>query len=191
MIYTLLAGGALAGQDLVKVRDVIPDLQLDMKYATSDNFTKKKVYDSAECYLRPKVAEKLAAVQADLRAQGLSLRVYDCYRPLSVQKSFWKLVPDERYVANPAKGSRHNRGAAVDLTIATRKGKPLKMPTKFDDFTERAHRDYSKLPAKAVRNRKLLEDVMQKHGFLGLPTEWWHFDDADWKDYDLMDVPVK
>jgi D-alanyl-D-alanine dipeptidase len=104
------------------------------------------------------------------------LKVYDCYRPPEVQKKFWALVPDERYVANPVKGSKHSLGAAVDLTLVDRRGRELEMPTRYDDFTERAHRDYMKLPRRAIRNRALLREVMVRHGFVPLPTEWWHFD---------------
>ena len=99
-------------------------------------------------------------------------------------------MPDERYVANPAKGSRHNRGAAVDLTlIRLSDGRELPMPTPFDDFSERAGRDYPDLPAEVIRNRDLLRRVMEKHGFIALPTEWWHFDDVDWRNYPVTDLP--
>lgn len=180
----------LWAQDVVRVQDLIPTLKLDIRYATTNNFTHQRVYDVADCYLRPATAKKLAEVQADLKRQGLGLMVYDCYRPLSVQKKFWAIVPDERYVANPAQGSRHNRGAAVDLTLVDKKGRALEMPTEFDDFSERAHRDYLGLSKRQKKNRKSLEDAMQRHGFMGLPTEWWHFDDADWKQYPVMDAPV-
>jgi D-alanyl-D-alanine dipeptidase len=130
-------------------------------------------------------------VQAELEASGLRLKVFDCYRPLSVQRKLWELVPDERYVADPKKGSRHNRGAAVDLTLVTADGGEVAMPTAYDEFTEKAHRDYQALPASALRNRALLERVMVKHGFVGLPTEWWHFDDADWEKYPVLDVDFR
>ncbi|MDB6024801.1 MAG: peptidase vanX D-ala-D-ala dipeptidase [Verrucomicrobiales bacterium] len=174
--------------DLVNVEKEIPGIVLDIRYATTNNFTKQAVYPMAKCYLRSSSAEKLKAVQKDLKAKGLGLKIYDGYRPLSVQKKFWALVPDDRYVANPAKGSRHNRGAAVDLTIIKKDGTELQMPTPYDDFTEKAHRDYKDLPAVAIKNRQLLEDVMTKHGFVGITTEWWHFDDVDWKNYDIMDI---
>jgi D-alanyl-D-alanine dipeptidase len=117
--------------------------------------------------------------------------MYDCYRPLSVQKKFWALVPDERYVANPAKGSRHNRGMAVDLTVVDREGRELAMPTPYDDFTERAHRDFMNLSPEQLRNRELLEKVMVKHGFEPFPTEWWHFDFKGWEAYPVMDTPFR
>ena len=171
---------------LVDATRVANGLRLDVRYATPNNFTKQKLYDKAECYLRPATAQKLANAQQEFEKQALGLKVFDCYRPLSIQRKLWALVPDERYVADPAKGSRHNRGAAVDLTLVERDGRELPMPTGYDDFSERAHRDYNKLPAVAMANRALLERVMTKHGFVGLPTEWWHFDDADWQQYPIQ-----
>jgi D-alanyl-D-alanine dipeptidase len=177
--------------DFVNAGRYIPGLKLDIRYATNNNFTHQRVYDSAVCMLRRETAEKLLAVQKELASSGLSLKVFDCYRPLSVQKKFWSLVPDERYVADPSKGSRHNRGAAVDLTlIRISDSGELEMGTGFDDFSERAHRDYTDLPVDARSNRRKLEDVMVRHGFTGLPTEWWHFDDNDWQKYPVEDVPV-
>jgi D-alanyl-D-alanine dipeptidase len=171
---------------IVNIQSVNPHVVLDIRYATTNNFTGKKVYDSANCLLRASTARKLSDAQRELEQSGLGLKVYDCYRPLAVQRKFWSLVPDERYVANPAKGSRHNRGAAVDLTLVDRNGQELPMPTPFDDFTDKAHRDYTQLPPEALKNRALLEQVMTRHGFVGLPTEWWHFDDADWPSYPII-----
>lgn len=173
----------------VDVARLEPSIRIDLRYATANNFTGKVVYPpSARCYLRGPVARRLQAVQQALRAQGLSLKVYDCYRPLSVQRHFFSLVPDERYVANPQKGSRHNRGAAVDLTLTDDAGVELAMPTAFDDFSERAHRSYQDLPADAIQNRARLEAAMTAQGFVPMPTEWWHFDDAQAKSYRLADV---
>lgn len=121
-----------------------------------------------------------------LRPRKLGLRVLDCYRPLSVQKKFWELVPDERYVANPNKGSRHNRGFAVDLTLVDREGRELPMPSAYDDFSEKAHRDFP-APGAAGDNRALLKAAMEREGFLGLPTEWWHFDFRGWEKAPLLD----
>lgn len=160
----------------------------EMRYATINNFTHKVLYDRAECWLNAVAAARLDAVQKDLEQQGYGLKVWDCYRPLSVQKKFWALVPDERYVANPAKGSRHNRGAAVDLTLVRADGSEVPMPTPHDDFTERAHRNYMDLPDDVKANRALLEKVMVKHGWSPLPTEWWHFDSEGWESYPVMDI---
>lgn len=185
ILLLLLAGGA----DLVDIRAVNPRIRLDIRYATANNFTRAQVYDEAHCFLQPDVARRLSAVHQDLKAKGLGLKVYDCYRPLSVQKKFWALVPDERYVANPAKGSRHNRGASVDLTLVDTAGREVAMPTPYDDFTTKAHRDAKDLPAEAIRNREILEKAMVRRGFLPLPTEWWHFDAPDWERYPVLDIP--
>lgn len=175
--------------DFVDVARMEPGIRVDLRYATAQNFTGQVVYPpSARCYLRARVAQRLQAVQRDLATQGLGLKVFDCYRPLSVQRRFFALVPDERYVANPAKGSRHNKGAAVDLTLVDAAGVELAMPTPFDDFSERAHRDYTALPQAAIENRGRLEAAMVRHGFVPLPTEWWHFDDRDAKGDGLSDV---
>jgi D-alanyl-D-alanine dipeptidase len=176
--------------DLVELITIDSTIKLDIRYATKNNFTHQQVYASARCLLRRAAAESLHVVQRELQKQGLSLKVYDGYRPLSVQKKFWEICPDDRYVANPAKGSRHNRGAAVDLTIVDHKGRELEMPTPFDDFTEKAGRAYMKLPKKALQNRALLERVMTKHGFVAMPSEWWHFDFRGWDRFPIMDEPI-
>lgn len=176
---------------VVDIKTINPNIVLDIRYATTNNFLKKKLYTVPKCALRKKVAEKLSAVQNELETVGLSLKVYDCYRPLSVTKQMWEVLPDENYVANPERGSRHNRGAAVDLTIVDKKtGKELEMPTEFDAFTEKAHRDNLTTTPESRANSKLLEMVMQKHGFVSLMSEWWHFDSDDWKNYVILDVPL-
>lgn len=178
--------------DLVEVKRLIPTIKLDIRYATPENFTKHTVYPSAKCYLRHKTVLKLREVQKELETLGLGLKIFDGYRPRSIQKTFWALVPDERYVANPEKGSKHNRGAAVDLTlIDLSTGQELSMPSAFDDFTTKAHRDYKAMNSTDARNCKLLELIMVKHDFEPLPTEWWHFDDKDWQLYDLIDIPFE
>lgn len=174
---------------LIDIRSVNPNIVLDIRYATENNFLKRKVYPVARCVLRGAAARRLVQVQQDLEKKGLGLKVYDCYRPLSVQKLMWQIKPDPNYVANPAKGSRHNRGAAVDLTLVDRNGKELEMPSGFDDFTERAHRDYTGGNPQALKNRQLLEDAMKKYGFIPLATEWWHFDAPGWDKFTILDVP--
>ena len=177
--------------NLVDIASVAPTVRLDMRYATPNNFTGRTLYPVARCLLRPDVARRLARAQQALAPLHLGLQVYDCYRPPSVQREMWALVPDERYVADPAKGSRHNRGAAVDVTLIDGDGAPLVMPTGFDDFSERAHRDYADLPPTVRANRALLERVMSDAGFAGLPTEWWHFDAVGWEQYEVLDTPLK
>ena len=136
-------------------------------------------------------AYALDSVQKDLQKIGLGLKVFDGYRPLSVQKKFWEIMPDERYVADPKKGSRHNRGMAIDLTLVDSKGNELEMPSEYDDFSEKAHRDYVNTSEASMVNRKILEDVMVKYGFVPFATEWWHFDFKGWEDYGVMDVDFK
>lgn len=173
---------------LVDLQKVIPTIKLDIRYATINNFTGKKVYPIAKCFLQEPVALALKQVQEELAPFGLSLKVFDGYRPLSVQYIFWQLVPDEHYVADPKKGSRHNRGCAVDLTFVKLDGTEIFMPTDFDDFTERAHSDYMQLPAEAIKNRALLRTVMERHGFTVLATEWWHFDYKGWEQYPVLNI---
>lgn len=176
---------------LVDLSRIAPHIRLDIRYATTQNFTRTRLYSQARCLLRSPVAQKLANVQKDLETKGLGLKVYDCYRPLSVQQQIWKIVPDERYVANPARGSRHNRGAAVDLALVDRHGKDLPMPTEFDDFTEKAWRNYTGGTARSRQNSLTLEQAMQKQGFVPLPTEWWHFDDANWQSFPIINLPLE
>lgn len=177
--------------ELVEVKKVIPGLYLDIRYATTNNFMRQAVYPVAKCYIRPSTAKKLAAAQKELESMGLGFKIYDGYRPFSVTKQMWELVRDERYVANPAKGSKHNRGAALDLTLVTKDGKELEMPTEYDNFTEKAHQNYSDLPPLVMKNRALLRSIMEKHGFAGASTEWWHFNDVEWKRFEVLDIPLE
>jgi D-alanyl-D-alanine dipeptidase len=174
--------------DIVDLKEVSPRIIVDMKYATEDNFTKKRLYDSNSCFLRKSTAVKLDAVQKELERMNLGLKVWDCYRPLAVQRILWAILPDERYVANPETGSRHNRASAVDVTLVDSQGRELQMPTGFDDFSPRADHHYQDLPAQAIKNRGLLKSLMEKAGFIPLPEEWWHYDDGKWIQFDLMDT---
>lgn len=177
---------------LVLLSDIDSSIILDVRYATTDNFTGQVLYPAARVYLRRIVARRLAEAQKYLARFGYSLKVFDGYRPLSVQKKMWEIVPDERYVANPRTGSRHNRGAAVDVTIVnTADGSELDMGTQYDDFTEKAHRDYADLPDKVKQNRALLADVMQRFGFSTFETEWWHFDFKGWDRFPILDIPIE
>lgn len=178
-----------AAVPLVEVTQVVPRVVVDLRYATAQNFTGQVLYPpSARCYLRADVAEALAKAATALAQEGLFLKLWDCYRPKRVQFQLWDIVHDERYVANPRKGSRHNRGAAVDLTLCDAQGQELPMPTPFDDFGEKAHRDYQKLPKEVIQNRAKLEQAMVQAGFSGMPTEWWHFDFGRWQGYPLDDI---
>ena len=176
-------------EDRADLTDITFKVRTDIRYATTSNFMHRALYPEPRCLLRESTAQKLLAADKELRGSGLALKVFDCYRPLSVQRLMWEIVPDERYVANPAKGSRHNRGAAVDLTLVDAvSGAELWMPTPYDEFTESAHRSFSALPPEPIANRKRLEDLMTRHGFVGLPTEWWHFDDTDWESSAVLDI---
>ena len=177
--------------DLVDIKEVNRRIVVDMKYASEDNFTKKKLYDSNTCFLRKSTAVKLDAVQKELERMNLGLKVWDCYRPLAVQRTLWQILPDERYVANPEKGSRHNRASSVDVTLVDSQGKELPMPTGFDDFSPKAHHHYQDLPDQVIRNRELLKRLMKKAGFIPLPEEWWHYDDKKWKKFDILDIPFR
>jgi len=174
---------------LIDIQKVNPRIKTDIRYATPDNFMKEALYPEARCLLRREVAEKISRVQWDLEKKGLGLKVFDGYRPLSVQKKMWARFPVEGYIANPAKGSNHNRGAAVDVTLVDSDGRELPMPSAYDEFSERAHRDYMAAAPEALKNRQTLQQAMEKEGFVGLSTEWWHFDDKDAKQYPVLDLP--
>ncbi|MCB9867694.1 MAG: DUF1460 domain-containing protein [Phycisphaerales bacterium] len=179
----------LANEPLVEITDVDPRIIVDLRYATPDNFTKQVLYpEDMRCRLRQSVAERLRRVEDQLAARGLGLKIYDGLRPMSVQRTMWSIMPDPHYVADPAKGSRHNRGAAVDVTLVDLNGCEVEMPTPYDDFTDAAHRDYTGGSETALANRALLEEVMTAEGFSGLSTEWWHFDAPDWRSYPLVDA---
>ena len=176
--------------DLVNITELDSTIIVDLKYATAENFLGDTLYTANICLLRRDVAERLVKVQKDLRKQGLGLKIWDGYRPLSVQKKMWKKLPDHRYVADPAKGSNHNRGAAVDVTLVDLKGNELKMPTAFDDFSEKAASDYPYTSPEAIKNRKILQEAMKRHGFQPISSEWWHFNDKDIKKYSVLDIPL-
>jgi len=175
---------------LVELNKVIPSIILDIRYATADNFVGKVLYPSARCFLVKPAAKALAKVQRDLKKQGYQLVVFDGYRPLSVQKIMWEIVANPEFVADPAKGSRHNRGYAVDVSLLDLDGNPVLMPTPFDDFTEKARRNCTDLPDEAIRNRQILENAMIRHGFSPLPSEWWHFDYKGYEDKPNLDIPL-
>ena len=174
---------------MVDLQKNVPGLKVDIRYATADNFMKEVLYAEARCLLRREVAEKIVRVQKRLAEQGLSLKIFDAYRPLSVQKKMWAKFPLEGYVADPAKGSNHNRGAAVDVTLADKDGNELPMPSAYDEFSERAHAAYAGGTDAERQNRKTLKEAMEAEGFTGISTEWWHFNDKDAKNYPVLDLP--
>lgn len=166
--------------EMVNVLDYIPDLVVDLKYATSDNFTGKTIYSFTEAYLRYSTVKKLMLVQKDLRQQGLKLKIWDGFRPVSAQYKLWEAYPDPAYVANPETGySSHSHGNTLDVTLVNASNEEVEMPTGFDNFTALADRDYSDCTETAAANAKILQETMVKHGFSGYEKEWWHFTDND------------
>ncbi len=182
---------AAENRDFVDISELDGSLILDIRYATSRNFTGKVMYPVVRCLLRRDAALRVIRVEQKLRTQGYRLIIFDGYRPLSVQKKFWNILPDERYVADPGKGSRHNRGAAVDVSLGDLAGHALAMPSDYDDFSEKAHRDYSGASGEAQRNCALLEAAMREEGFDPFPTEWWHFDAPGWERYPVSDFSLE
>jgi D-alanyl-D-alanine dipeptidase len=161
----------------------------EVPYQTKNNFTGKKLYRHHTFWVLATAGEKLKLIQDSLQKMGLALYFFDTYRPYSVTRKMWKIVPDERYAANPSKGSGHNRGGAIDLSLAdATTGTPLPMPTGFDDFSDTAHHGFSGLPEQIMYNRDLLKGVMEHFGFRALSTEWWHYSLPNAKDYPLLDV---
>ena len=177
-----------AYKNLVNVRDIDPTIIVELRYATESNFTEQILYPFELCLLRKSTAKKLAAVQAEVREDGYRLKIWDAYRPLGVQEKLWEVVSDPVYVANPAQGSNHNRGAAVDVTLVDKDGKELVMPTGFDGFSEQASRNYSNIPEEAEKNMNYLTEAMIRNGFTPIQSEWWHYNDENIQDYDLLDV---
>ncbi|MFV8343857.1 M15 family metallopeptidase [Flavobacterium sp. XS2P39] len=159
----------------VNLKEYSPDFVYDMKYATPDNFLKEKVYDCSECFLRLKTVRGLVEANKKFIEKGYRIKIFDCYRPLDIQKKMWKIVSNPEYVANPAKGSIHNRGGAVDITLVDYNGKELDMGTSFDYFGIEASHNYLNLSEKIKRNRKLLKKIMVQKGFNSFDSEWWHY----------------
>lgn len=167
----------------------IPNIVLDIRYATKNNFTGEVIYSEPLAFARKPVADALKLIQDSLNKVGLGLKIFDAYRPYSATVKFYKVYEDTNFVANPRYGSRHNRGAAVDVTLVNlQSGQELAMPTPFDDFTEKANPDYMNLPADALKNRAILINIMAHFGFRVYPTEWWHYDYAGWEKYPLMNL---
>lgn len=179
-------------KELVNLADFVPGVVLDLRYGTENNFLKTRLYPVAYAWLRLPAALALRDIQRDLAKRGLGLKVYDAYRPYSVTVKMWEAVHNPDYTADPAQGSRHNRGAAVDVTLVTlRDGREVEMPTAFDDFTERASHSFMDLPEEAVKNRALLRRIMEDHHFQSLESEWWHYDFFGWQRYELLDLTIE
>jgi D-alanyl-D-alanine dipeptidase len=184
--------GKTTHSTLIELTALDPTIRLDIRYASTNNFTGRQLYDQPRAFLIRPAAEALVRVHQAAQAEGFGLTIFDAYRPWRVTKALWDATPPgpkRNYVANPRRGSRHNRGCAVDLTLhdlAT--GAQVKMPSGYDEFSTRAHRDYRGGSDKALANRDRLETLMERQGFRGMSNEWWHFDFAGWQDYPILDI---
>ena len=178
---------------LVELIKLDLSIRLDMRYATTNNFTGRVLYSEARAFLTVAAAQAVVRASAKARADGFGLTIYDAYRPWRVTKQLWDATPvgpKKEYVANPKRGSKHNRGCAVDLTLHDLKtGLLVEMPTEFDDFSEKAHRNYAGASTAAIANRARLQRYLEAEGFVGLSNEWWHFDFTGWENYPVLDVP--
>ena len=182
---------AVSDTTFVNLNSYSQDFVYDMKYASEDNFLKSKVYDCAECYLRYKTVKKLIDANQKFMAFGYKIKLYDCYRPLDIQKKMWKIVSNPIYVADPSKGSIHNRGGAVDITLVDKNGLELEMGTTFDYFGKEASHDYNDLPEKVLQNRKLLKEIMESCSFKAFQSEWWHYHWPNDRGYEVLDLPFQ
>ncbi len=177
--------------DLVELVKLDKTIKLDIRYARTDNFVGRVVYPEARAFLQRPAAEAVLRVHKKLKKLKLGLMIFDGYRPWTITKLFWEVTPEDKrkFVANPATGSRHNRGCAVDLSIYDLKsGKPVDMPSDFDEFTERASPDYKGAAEIEAKNRDLLRKLMEAEGFVVNRNEWWHFDYKDWEKYAIYDI---
>lgn len=185
---------ATRAADLVEVVTLEPSIQIDVRYATAKNFVGRPVYEQARVFLQRPAAEAVARAHRALRTRGYGLRLFDGYRPWRVTKLFWDVTPPERraFVADPSKGSRHNRGCAIDLTLfdlAT--GREVAMPSGYDEMNERASPDYAGGAPEPRALRDLLRAAMEAEGFHVIDNEWWHFDFDTWREYPILDVPFE
>ncbi|MEM9324283.1 MAG: M15 family metallopeptidase [Bacteroidota bacterium] len=192
LLLCLLAATSVQGQvdKFVRLADLDTTFRYDMKYATRDNFLRREVYPCAECLVRKKVAKALIKANKYFKDKGLRIVFFDCYRPMSVQEKMWAIYADPKYVADPQKGSVHNRGAAVDITLVRENGDLLDMGTDFDHFDIEAHHGYQNLPADVLANRLVLKLGMEQFGFEALATEWWHYKFKRSRNYPLSDFPL-
>lgn len=177
---------------LVELVSLDSNIKLDLRYATSDNFTGRKLYDEPRAFLATAAAQALMRAHEAARRDGYGFTIFDAYRPWSVTRTLWNVTPRAKrnYVANPRRGSKHNRGCAIDLTLHNLSdGSPVEMPTDFDEFSARAHRDYMGASATAIANRTRLQHYLEAEGFRGMSNEWWHFDYKGWENFPIMDVP--
>lgn len=186
---------ALKAAGLVDLRMIGCNFDIDMRYAGADNFTGAPIYHQAKCYLRKETAGKLAAASRQFNAMGYRIRIFDAYRPYSVQLYLYQKTPEwlrpSLFIADPYHGgSNHNRGAAIDMTLDYYDGSPVEMPTDFDSFSASAGIHYGRLSPSVIQNREMLASVMVRNGFRRINNEWWHFDDTDAGSYPLLDIAI-
>ena len=178
--------------ELIEIKKAIPNIKLDIRYATKNNFMKQVMYKQARAFARKPVVESLKKIQRELNKKGYGLKIFDGYRPYAITVEFYKKASDKNFVANPSKGSKHNRGCAVDLTLIDLKtGKEVAMATPYDSFSAAAAANYEQVPAAVKKNRDLLITTMKKFQLNVLDNEWWHYDFSGWQQYDLMDIPFE
>jgi len=191
LLLVLSAAPVKEPPKLVEVAPHVEGVVIDLRYATADNFLKQAVYPpGARCMLLEPAVERLAKAAKALKEKGYRLKLWDCYRPYSVQLKMWEVYPHHGYVADPKIGSNHNRASAVDLTLITLDEKPVEMPTGFDSFTRAARCDYDKASEKAKEHRDVLQAAMEAAGFITTPLEWWHFDMPESPRFPVRDEPV-
>lgn len=176
---------------LVWVGDIDESIVVDLRYASDNNFTGKRIYGAEVCLLTRGTAEKLARVNKEISKDGYRIKVWDAYRPYYVQQILWDAAEDKSYVANPKSGSKHNRGCAVDITLVDTDGSEIEMPTGFDDFSAKASRKYEGTPEHVKENLRYLTDAMVRNGFQTINSEWWHFEDTDWEKHPILNVPLE
>ena len=185
------AGDRVAGSEkkLIEVTsEKVPGLVLEIRYATEQNITGKKIYADKRAWLREETIRKLAQVARELEEKGYRLVLWDGWRPASAQKALWTAKPDGRFLTPPNRISRHTRGTSVDVSLADRNGKILEMPSDHDEFTDRADEDFSDVPKEVAQRARLLRKAMFRAGFSGVPDEWWHYDLRDWASYEPIEV---
>lgn len=179
-------------EELVDLETFIPKIVLDIRYATTNNFVHEKIYNLAKAYARRPVAEALKRAQEEFNKKGIGIKIYDGYRPYAATVKFYEAYHDTTFVASPYRGSRHNRGCAIDMTLVDlATGKELRMPTGYDSFSKQAYPTYPVKDREVRDNRTLLISVMQRNGFKVNSAEWWHFDYVGWQKYDVMDIPFE
>ena len=188
--------GNFRNPDLVEITHLDSSVRLDIRYATTNNFMGRPMYRQARAFLQRPAAEALVRAHQNLKPKGYGIVVFDGYRPWSVTKAFWDAAtPEQRkieFVANPQKGSKHNRGCAADISLYDLKtGREVEMPSGYDEFSERAYPNYSGGTAEARARRDLLRETMEAEGFTVYPAEWWHFDYKDWREYPILNMPFE